>query len=76
MQTRLQSLIEAWANTIIGYLIIRLRGIYFALATIAFLFLTAPVSAHLLAKEAYRTHVKLWEGTWLDELKKSVDEED
>ena len=45
-----------------------------ALATIAFLFLTAPVSAHLLAKEAYRTHVKLWEGTWLDELKKYVDE--
>ncbi len=45
-----------------------------ALATIAFLLLTAPVSAHLLAKEAYRTRVHLWEGTWLDELKKYVNE--
>ena len=46
-----------------------------ALSTIAFLLLTAPVSAHLLAKEAYRTRVPLWEGTRSDELKDYVEKE-
>lgn len=46
-----------------------------ALSTIAFLLITAPVSAHLLAKEAYRTRVPLWEGMWADELKDYVDKQ-
>ena len=45
-----------------------------ALTTTAFLLLTAPVSAHLLAKEAYRTGVPLWAGMWLDELKSGMPE--
>lgn len=45
-----------------------------ALATIGFLLLTAPVSAHLLAKEAYRTRVHLWQGMWVDELNQYVEE--
>jgi len=39
-----------------------------ALATIGFLFLTAPVSAHVIGRAAYRSGVRLWEKTCLDEL--------
>lgn len=39
-----------------------------ALATIGFLFLTAPVSAHVIGRAAYRGGLKLWERTCLDEL--------
>lgn len=52
-------------------------GIYFGSATvivrvlliIAFMYLTAPISAHMLARAAYRGRVKLWENTVIDELK-------
>ena len=37
-------------------------------ATISFLFLTAPVAAHMIAGAAYLTGVPLWEGTIGDEL--------
>lgn len=40
-----------------------------ALATIAFLLLTAPVAAHVIARAAYRRHIPLWSGTVRDELK-------
>lgn len=39
-----------------------------ALAGVVFLLLTAPVSAHLLARAAYLVGVKPWSETRLDEL--------
>lgn len=39
-----------------------------ALAALAFLLLTAPVAAHLIGRAAYRSGVRLWKGTWIDEL--------
>ncbi len=38
------------------------------LATIAFLLLTAPVAAHMIARAAYRQRIPLWRGTVRDEL--------
>ncbi len=40
---------------------------------IAFLFLTAPVSAHLIGRAAYFVGVPLWEGTVIDELRDRYD---
>lgn len=39
-----------------------------AIATAIFVFLTAPVSAHLIGRAAYSDGVRLWEKTQLDEL--------
>ena len=39
-----------------------------ALATICFIFLTAPVGAHRIGRIAYLVGVRLWEGTIKDEL--------
>jgi multicomponent Na+:H+ antiporter subunit G len=39
-----------------------------ALLTSLFLLLTAPVSAHIVGRTAYRTGARLWRNTWLDEL--------
>lgn len=36
---------------------------------VAFIFLTAPVSAHMIGRAAYYVGVPLWEGTTLDELR-------
>lgn len=36
---------------------------------ILFVFLTAPVSAHLIGRAAYFTGVKLWKGSVVDDLK-------
>jgi multicomponent Na+:H+ antiporter subunit G len=36
----------------------------------AFLLLTTPVSAHVIARAAYRAGVPLWEGTVLDERRR------
>jgi multicomponent Na+:H+ antiporter subunit G len=33
----------------------------------AFIFLTTPVSAHVIARASYKAGVRLWEGTVLDE---------
>lgn len=38
-----------------------------ALVTIAFIFLTAPVAAHLLGRAAYARKVPLWEHSVMDE---------
>jgi multicomponent Na+:H+ antiporter subunit G len=38
----------------------------------AFLLLTTPVSAHVIARAAYRAGVPLWEGTVLDERRREV----
>lgn len=40
-----------------------------ALAAIIFVFLTAPVAAHMIGRAAYILGAPLWEGTVLDELK-------
>lgn len=40
-----------------------------ALAGVTFFLLTAPISAHLLARAAYVAGIKPWEGTKIDELK-------
>lgn len=39
-----------------------------ALLVIAFLFLTAPVAAHIIARAAHYTRIPLWKGSVMDEL--------
>jgi multicomponent Na+:H+ antiporter subunit G len=39
-----------------------------ALVIVAFLFLTAPVAAHVIARAAYRRRSPLWSGTIADEM--------
>ena len=46
-----------------------------ALATILFVFLTAPVAAHMIARAGYLRGVSLWQGTISDELQGRYDEE-
>lgn len=41
-----------------------------AVAVVLFLFVTTPVAAHMIARAAYHTGVKLWEGTHVDQLAK------
>jgi multicomponent Na+:H+ antiporter subunit G len=43
-----------------------------ALLCMAFILLTAPVSAHALARAAYRSGVKPWEGTVIDEYSEDL----
>ena len=45
-----------------------------AIATIAFLFLTAPVAAHRIGRAAYFLGVRLWQGTVRDDLRGKYDE--
>jgi len=44
-----------------------------ALATILFVFLTAPVAAHMIARASYFVGVPLWSGTIVDELRGHYD---
>ncbi len=44
-----------------------------AVATIAFLFLTAPVAAHRIGRAAYFLGVPLWKGTVRDDLRGQYD---
>jgi len=44
-----------------------------ALIGIPFLLLTSPVGAHALARGAYQTGIRLWEGSVLDEYKDLTD---
>lgn len=46
-----------------------------AIAIILFLFLTAPVAAHIIGRAAYIDKVPLWEETHIDELKGHYDEQ-
>ncbi|MEX0716205.1 MAG: monovalent cation/H(+) antiporter subunit G [Planctomycetaceae bacterium] len=45
-----------------------------ALLVASFLFLTAPIAAHMIARAAYFVGVPLWEGTHIDELRDHRDE--
>lgn len=44
-----------------------------ALLISVFIFLTAPISAHLIARAAYFVGVPLWQGTVVDELRGRYD---
>jgi multicomponent Na+:H+ antiporter subunit G len=44
-----------------------------AVAIVLFLLITAPVSAHMLARAAYFDGVRLWEGTVTDEMRGRYD---
>ncbi len=46
-----------------------------AIVIIAFLFLTAPVAAHLIGRAAYFDKTPLWEKSVMDDLKKKLEEE-
>lgn len=46
-----------------------------AIAIIAFVFITAPIAAHMIGRAAYARNVKLWEGTIADELRDRYDAE-
>lgn len=43
-----------------------------ALLVIAFLFLTAPVAAHVIGRAAYSAGVPMWEGTLFDEWREQI----
>lgn len=45
------------------------------IATIVFLFITAPVAAHMIGRAAYFSGVELWHGTVADELEGRYDHE-
>ena len=47
-----------------------------ALVGIAFLLLTTPISAHLLAKAAHAVGYRMWEGSVQDEMAKMQDGKD
>jgi multicomponent Na+:H+ antiporter subunit G len=44
-----------------------------SLLVIGFLFLTAPIAAHVIARAAYFISTPLWEKTAVDELKQAID---
>ena len=46
-----------------------------ALAIILFLFITAPVAAHMIGRAGYARQVGLWHGTITDELRGRYDDE-
>lgn len=46
-----------------------------AILVVVFIFLTTPVSAHLIGRAAYITGVPLWEGTGEDQLRDRYDAE-
>lgn len=50
-----------------------MRTLTRALLAIAFVFLTAPVAAHMIGRAAYFVGVPLWEGTIIDELRNRYD---
>ena len=43
-----------------------------AFLALLFIFLTAPVGAHLIARAAYRSGIKLSPRTWVDHLKEDM----
>ncbi|MEM1165830.1 MAG: monovalent cation/H(+) antiporter subunit G [Planctomycetota bacterium] len=45
------------------------------LLVVGFLFLTAPIASHLIARAAYMVRIRPWEGSSLDELAGCYDEE-
>lgn len=52
-----------------------LPAILNALLVVFFLFLTTPVSSHLMGREAYHRKMPLWKGNLVDEMKEDAGEE-
>lgn len=46
------------------------------IAVVVFLLLTAPVAAHLIGRAAYRRGIRLYDGTWIDELAQAMEKDD
>lgn len=46
-----------------------------ALAIVIFMFFTAPVAAHMIARASYLSGVPLWDGTLSDEMRERYDPE-
>jgi multicomponent Na+:H+ antiporter subunit G len=46
-----------------------------AIAILVFIFITAPVGAHVMGRAAYMMGIALWEGTAVDELRGRYDHE-
>lgn len=46
-----------------------------AIAILVFIFITAPVGAHVMGRAAYMMGIALWEGTAVDELRGRYDRE-
>ncbi|MCP4062430.1 MAG: monovalent cation/H(+) antiporter subunit G [Gammaproteobacteria bacterium] len=44
-----------------------------AIAIVVFIFLTAPIAAHVIGRAGYFTGIELWEGTVKDELRERYD---
>lgn len=44
-----------------------------AISGLLFLFITAPIAAHLLGRAGYIARVPLWKNTWIDDLKGKYD---
>lgn len=51
-----------------GQIEITVRAIF----VILFLFLTAPIAAHIISRSAYRSNAPLWDKTVCDELKDEI----
>lgn len=48
-------------------------AIWRAIAAVVFIFLTAPIGAHLLARAAYATGVEMWHKSEIDDLRGQYD---
>lgn len=46
--------------------------VFRALLALVFLYMTAPVAAHLIGRAAYRSGLQLFSRTWVDHLKKDM----
>ena len=46
--------------------------VFRALLTLVFLYMTAPVAAHLIGRAAYRSGIKLSSRTWVDQLNENI----
>jgi multicomponent Na+:H+ antiporter subunit G len=46
--------------------------IFRALLALVFLYMTAPVAAHLIGRAAYRSGIRLYHRTWVDHLKQDM----
>ena len=78
LYTRMQATTKASS---LGFSLMLIAGmLYFqtneviikSLCTIVFIFLTACVGAHAIAKAAYLMKVQMWEGTKFDDLKETL----
>ena len=47
-----------------------------AIAIVVFIFLTAPIAAHVIGRAGYFTDIELWEGTVLHTLESGLENQD